>query len=59
MREKIVLRRRTSPKIVTLPNGTTFTARYERIGRKQLPININVKNTQKIGPRRKKEVHFL
>ena len=54
MREKIVLRRRTSPKIVTLPNGTTFTARYERIGRKQLPININVKNTKKIGLRRKK-----
>ena len=54
MREKIVLRRRTSPKIVTLPNGTTFAARYERIGRKQLPININVKNTKKIGLRRKK-----
>ena len=36
MREKIVLRRRTSPKIVTLPNGTTFTARYIRIARKQL-----------------------
>ena len=32
--KKIVLRRRTSPKIVTLPNGTTFTARYERISRK-------------------------
>ena len=42
MREKIVLRRRTSPKVVTLPNGTTFTARYERINRKQLPINIEI-----------------
>ena len=53
MREKIVLRRRTSPKIVTLPNGTTFTARYERISRKKLPINIKVKNARKIGPRNK------
>ena len=29
MGEKIVLRRRTSPKILTLPNSATFTARYE------------------------------
>ena len=49
MREKIVLRRRTSPKEVTLTNGTTFTVRYERISRKQLPINIHVKKTRKIG----------
>ena len=31
MREKKVLRRRATPKILTLPNGTTFTAEYERI----------------------------
>ena len=49
MREKIVLRQRTSPKIVTLPNGTTFTTRYERTSRKKLPRNIRVKNTRKIG----------
>ena len=49
MREKIVLRRRTSPKIVTLPNGITFTARYERINKKRLPRNIRVKNARKIG----------
>ena len=53
MREKVVLRRRTTPKVVTLPNGTTFTARYERISRKQLPINIDTKNVRKICPRRK------
>ena len=46
MTEKIVLRRRTSPKVVILPNGTTFTARYQRISRKELPINIH-------GPRRR------
>ena len=44
MREKIVLRRRETPKIVTLPKGTTITTKYERISRKQLPINIHVKN---------------
>ena len=51
MREKIVLRRRTFPRIVILPNGTTFTARYERISRKQLPANICFTNVRKIGPR--------
>ena len=51
MREKIVLRRRTTPKFVTLPDGTTFTARYQRISRKQLPRNIPVKKTRKIGAR--------
>ena len=53
MREKIILKRRTSPKQITLLNGSTFTARYERISRKQLPINIHVKNAGKIGPRNK------
>ena len=51
MREKIVFRRRTSPRIVTLPNSITFTARYERISRKQLLTNIFVTNAKKIGPR--------
>ena len=54
MREKKVLRQRTSPMVVTLPNGTTFTARYEGISRKQLPLNIHVKNERKIGSRNKK-----
>ena len=48
-----MLRRRTTPKVITLPNGTTFTSRYQRISRKQLPVNIHVKNTPKIGARRK------
>ena len=38
---------------ITLPTGTTFTAKYERISRKQLPINIHVTNARNIGPRRK------
>ena len=51
MREKVVLRQRTPPKTATLPNGTTFTARYERISRKRLPRNMHVKNARTIGPR--------
>ena len=62
MRQKIVLRRRAVPLNVTLPNGTSFAARYERISRKNLPENIRVTNTQTIGPRknhaRKKKVSF-
>ena len=50
MKEKIVLKKRSTPKIVTLPNGTTFTARYERISRKQLPSN-RVKKVRTARPR--------
>ena len=46
-----MLRRRTSLIIVALPNGLTFTARYERISRKRLPRNIHVKNARKIDSR--------
>ena len=46
-----MLRRRTTPKVVMLPNSTTFTARYQRISRKELPINIHVKKTRRIGLR--------
>ena len=51
MKEKIVLKKRSTSNIVTLPNGTTFTARYERISRKQLRSNIRVKKVQTVGPR--------
>ena len=51
MREKIVLR--LTPKIVILPNGTTFTAKYERVSRKNLPSNIKVKKVRTIGARNK------
>lgn len=59
MREKIILSRRTSSKIVTLPNGTTFTARYERIGRKALPMNIRErKMSRRPAKKSKKKVRF-
>lgn len=53
MKDKIVLRKRATPKVVNLPNGNTFVARYERISWKQLPRNIRVTRTRKkIGPRK-------
>lgn len=59
MRKKTVLKRKTTPKVVTLTNGTTFTARYERISRKNLPANIKVKKTRTTGPRtQRKKVRF-
>lgn len=59
MRKKIVLKRKTTPKVVTLTNGTTFTTRCERIRRKNLPTNIKVKKTRTIGPRtQRKKVRF-
>ena len=37
---------------VNLPNRRSFTSRWERISRKQLPINIKVARNRAIGPRR-------
>ena len=44
------------PKRVTLPNGRTFYARYERIKRQDLPANIRMKKTykQRAAPRNRR-----
>ena len=41
------------PKRVTLPNGRTFVARYKRISRDDLPLNIMIRRTyrQRAAPR--------
>ena len=41
------------PKRVTLPNGRTFVARYKRISRDDLPLNIIMRRTyrQRAAPR--------
>ena len=52
MKDKIMLRKTATPKVVNLPNGNTFLARYERISWKQLPKNIRVTCPRKIGPRK-------
>ena len=36
-----------TPKRVTLPNGRTFVARYERIKRFELPPNIAIRRTSR------------
>ena len=63
MRQKIVLRRRAVPLHITLPNGTSFAARYKRISRNNLPGNIRVIRTHNIGPPKRrtknKKMRFL
>ena len=41
--QTITLRKRAAPKVVNLPNSRSFASKWERISRKQLPINIKVK----------------
>ena len=53
-----MLRRLAKPRQVSLPDGRTFLARYERVNRASLyPTNVRIKRTyrQKIGPRRQKK----
>ena len=51
MKQTIILRKRPYPTIVNLPNGRTFTSKWERISRKQLPMNIKVRRNRTIGAR--------
>ena len=44
-KENYPMRKLDVPKIVTLPNGRTFVARYERIKRSELPPNIRMRRT--------------
>lgn len=50
-RQKIFLRRRVTPKRMTLPNGKSSLARCKRVSRKILPKNVTKTRTQQIGPR--------
>ena len=59
VQKTIILSNRASPKIVNLPNGRSFTSRWERISRKKLPINIKVKRQRTIGPRRNNRMIYL
>ena len=55
-RENYPMRKLDVPKRVTLPNGRTFVARYERIKRRDLPADIQMKRTykQRAAPRGKR-----
>ena len=58
LRNNFLLRRLAQPRRVTLPNGRTFLAQYERVNRASLyPTNVRIKRTyrQKIGPRRQRK----
>ena len=39
------MRKRATPKRVTLPKGKTFVARYERVPRSELPAHIRMSRT--------------
>ena len=55
VKRHIILKQRRAPLQITLPNGRSFTSRWERISRKQLPINIKVATGRNIGPRRQRK----
>ena len=59
VKQTIILRKRANPKVVNLPNSRSFTSRWERISRKQLPINIRVNRRRTIGPRRNNRMIYL
>ena len=48
----VILRKRANPKTVNLPNGRSFVSKWERISRKQLPMNIKTNRVKTIGARR-------
>ena len=52
VKKTVILRKRANPKVVNLPNVRSFTSKWERISRKQLPINIRVNRHSTIGPRK-------
>ena len=52
VKKHIILRKRANPKTINLPNGRSFVSKWERISRKQLPINIRINRVKAIGPRR-------
>ena len=52
VKKHIILRKRANPVRVNLPDGRSFTSKWERISRKQLPINIKITRNRTIGPKR-------
>ena len=59
VKQTIILRKRANSKVVNLLNGRSFTIKWERISRKQLPINIRVNKSQTISPRRNNRMIYL
>ena len=59
MKQTIFLRKRKAPKVINLPNGRSFTSKWERISRKHFPINIKVQRQRKIGLRKNNRMIYL
>ena len=59
VKQTIVLRKRANPKVVNLPNGRSFTRKWQRISRKQLLINIKVNKRRAISRRRNSGMIYL
>ena len=59
MKQTVILRKRNAPKAINLPNGKSFTSKWERISRKQLLINIKVQRQKKIWPRKNNRMIYL
>ena len=52
VKRHIILRKRANPKTFNLPNSRSFVSKWERISRKQLPMNIRINIVRTIGRRR-------
>ena len=52
VKRHIILRKRANPKTFNLLNGRSFVSKWERISRKQLPMNIRINIVRTIGRRR-------
>ena len=59
VKRHIIFKKRSNPVRVNLPDGRSFTSKWERISRRQLPINIKVTRNRMIGPRRNNRVIYL
>ena len=54
-KQKSLLRRRTRPQWVWLPNGQSFLARYEGVSSRNLLRNMAITRTRQIGPRNQRK----
>lgn len=57
VRDEILLGRCVNPKKVNLPDGQTFYARYERVGRRNLLTKVTIKKLRTIEPRRRRNAN--
>ena len=59
VQKNIILRKRANLKQINLPNGRSLISKWERISRKQLPINIKVTRNRTISHRRNnRQIYF-